>query len=123
MPERPGSGPIYEFQGEHMPIYEYHCDACDSVFEEWHRHADDIMEVACPECKKTAHRLISNTTFVLKGGGWYVTEYGNRQKDSSTGAATASSPSGAEAKTESAPAAASAPAPAASAPAPVAAAS
>lgn len=70
-----------------MPIYEYRCDACETVFEEWHKHADDITEQPCPQCDKTAHRLISNTSFVLKGGGWYVTEYGNRQTDSSTGAA------------------------------------
>lgn len=99
-------------QGEHMPIYEYRCDTCSNVFEEWHRHADDIAEVACPECKKPAHRLISNTTFVLKGGGWYVTEYGNRQKDTSATASTSSSSSGAESKrdsTASSPPAASAP--------------
>ena len=75
-----------------MPIYEYHCDACDTVFEEWHRRADDIMEEPCPKCHAPAHRLISNTTFVLKGGGWYVTEYGNRKTDgaSSTTASTSS---------------------------------
>ncbi|MDL2209833.1 zinc ribbon domain-containing protein [Desulfovibrio sp. OttesenSCG-928-O18] len=79
-----------------MPIYEYHCNACDTVFEEWHKHADDIMEQPCPKCHKQAHRLISNTSFVLKGGGWYVTEYGNRKSDaSSSGAAkdTSASPS------------------------------
>ena len=64
---------------ETMPIYEYHCDACDCDFEEWHRHADDIQSVSCPKCKKGAHRVISNTTFVLKGSGWYVTEYGGRK--------------------------------------------
>lgn len=112
-----------------MPIYEYRCDACSNVFEEWHRHADDIAEVACPECEKPAHRLISNTTFVLKGGGWYVTEYGNRQKDTSANTSANASSSGAESKTDSAAPsapAASAPAtsaPPASAPAPVAAAS
>lgn len=71
-----------------MPIYEYRCDTCGNVFEEWHRHADDITEQACPECRETAHRLISSTTFVLKGGGWYVTEYGNRKADSGTKAST-----------------------------------
>lgn len=107
-----------------MPIYEYRCDACSKVFEEWHSHADDIAEVACPECKKPAHRLISNTTFVLKGGGWYVTEYGNRQKDISANASTSSSSSGAESKADSAaPSAPAATVPPASAPAPAAAAS
>ena len=64
-----------------MPIYEYRCDGCNTVFEEWRRHTDDIMEEPCPKCHKTAHRLISNTSFVLKGGGWYVTEYGGRKTE------------------------------------------
>lgn len=114
----------YMGQGEHMPIYEYRCDACSNVFEEWHRHADDIAEVACPECTKQAHRLISSTTFVLKGGGWYVTEYGNRQKDVSANASTNASSSGTESKTDSAtPSVPAASPPPASASAPVAAAS
>ena len=94
-----------------MPIYEYRCDACKTVFEEWHRHADDITEVPCPECRTAAHRLISNTSFVLKGGGWYVTEYGNRKTDSASGATaastgTAESAPASETKTETAPPAA-----------------
>ncbi|SBW05094.1 Regulatory protein, FmdB family [uncultured delta proteobacterium] len=94
-----------------MPIYEYRCDACKTVFEEWHRHADDITEVPCPECRTAAHRLISNTSFVLKGGGWYVTEYGNRKTDSASGATaastgTAESAPAPETKTETAPPAA-----------------
>ncbi len=107
-----------------MPIYEYRCDACNTVFEEWHQHADDITELACPECGKAAHRLISNTTFVLKGGGWYVTEYGNRKADTATSSTSAVSGGAAAAKsdkpdkpgkTEATPAAP--PAPAASKPA------
>lgn len=72
-----------------MPIYEYTCEGCNATFEEFHRHADDIVDVECPSCHKPAHRVISNTTFVLKGGGWYVTEYGNRK--SGEGASASSS--------------------------------
>lgn len=101
-----------------MPIYEYRCDACDTVFEEWHRHADDITEEPCPKCQKTAHRLISNTSFVLKGGGWYVTEYGNRKAEAgakdSPNVSAGTSPSAPETKTEPA----AAPASPAEAPAP-----
>lgn len=67
-----------------MPIYEYRCDKCDTVFEEWHKHADNMLEEPCPQCHSPAHRQISNTSFVLKGGGWYVTEYGNRKADASS---------------------------------------
>jgi putative FmdB family regulatory protein len=103
-----------------MPIYEYRCDACDNVFEEWRSHADDIMEEPCPRCGKTSHRLISNTSFVLKGGGWYVTEYGGRKAEAapkpSEAATTEATP--AAPKTETAatpPPAAEAPKPAAAA--------
>jgi len=83
-----------------MPIYEYRCDTCGNVFEEWHRHADDVTEQACPECRETAHRLISSTTFVLKGGGWYVTEYGNRKADTGAKASTNTSAPATETKSE-----------------------
>ncbi len=90
-----------------MPIYEYRCDACGTVFEEWHRHADDIVEEPCPKCRKTAHRLISNTTFVLKGGGWYVTEYGGRKaeapENAAGGAATEAAPSASKTDTAATP--------------------
>ena len=71
-----------------MPIYEYRCNACNKVFEEWHKHADDIQAMPCPACKGEAERLISNTTFMLKGGGWYVTDYGNRKNEPAESAAS-----------------------------------
>lgn len=83
-----------------MPIYEYRCLACDKVFEEIHQHADDIMEEPCPTCGKGSRRVISNTTFVLKGGGWYVTEYGNKKKTGSA-AGTAKEAASSDTSTES----------------------
>ncbi len=64
-----------------MPIYEYQCTKCHKVFEEWHKHIDEDVCHPCPECHGEAERIVSNTTFVLKGGGWYVTDYGNRKND------------------------------------------
>lgn len=92
-----------------MPIYEYGCKTCGTVFEEWHQHADDVVELPCPKCAQKAHRLISNTSFVLKGGGWYVTEYGNRKPEAASSGAKATSPAvntgtDSAAKTEPAPA-------------------
>lgn len=60
-----------------MPIYEYRCSDCQQVFEEWLKTFDEAPR-ACPVCGGSADRIVSNTTFVLKGGGWYVTDYGNR---------------------------------------------
>lgn len=86
-----------------MPIYEYGCKACGTVFEEWHQHADDVQEEPCPKCKHAAHRLISNTSFVLKGGGWYVTEYGNRKPEAASGGAGAPKSTDAPAAAEASP--------------------
>lgn len=59
-----------------MPIYEYSCKECHQIFEEWTKHIDDAEPQACPVCGNPAERIMSNTSFVLKGGGWYVTDYG-----------------------------------------------
>lgn len=92
-----------------MPIYEYRCKECHQVFEEWIRHAGEEEPCQCPICKGESVRIMSNTTFVLNGGGWYVTDYGFKSKDKTGG-----SPAGGTAKTEpaasSAQGAASAPA-------------
>jgi putative FmdB family regulatory protein len=81
-----------------MPIYEYRCENCGGLFEEWTRHADDGKEErACPLCKGKARRIISNTSFALKGDGWYVTEYGthkNRCRKEEGGCAAAGSDAG-----------------------------
>jgi len=71
-----------------MPIYEYKCPSCRKVFEEWVK-ARDTAPQPCPDCGTASPHIVSHTTFVLKGGGWYVTEYGNRkqaEKPSSSGA-------------------------------------
>ncbi len=64
-----------------MPIYEYQCPQCHAVFEEWLtvRDAGEKNTAPCPHCETVSPHIISNTAFVLKGGGWYVTEYGNRK--------------------------------------------
>ena len=89
-----------------MPIYEYSCEKCRHIFEEWVRHIDDNVDQVCPDCGAPAHRIVSNTSFVLKGGGWYVTDYGYRKgkdegKPSTSGAA--SSTGGDSAPTPAAP--------------------
>ncbi|MGE4299260.1 MAG: FmdB family zinc ribbon protein [Desulfovibrionaceae bacterium] len=96
-----------------MPIYEYRCSDCDQIFEEWQKNFDEV-EVHCPVCGNKSERLISSTSFILKGSGWYVTDYcgrkpstadsgsgGDNGKASSNGADQAASP---PVKTESKPA-------------------
>jgi putative FmdB family regulatory protein len=58
-----------------MPIYEYACRACGHQFEEWQKITDKPVRT-CPKCKaKKVERLISQTSFKLKGGGWYSDLY------------------------------------------------
>ena len=51
-----------------MPIYEYECQECKEVFEEWQKN-HEAREAPCPFCGGTGQRFISSTAFVLKGGG------------------------------------------------------
>ena len=54
-----------------MPVYEYECKACGHEFEREQRISDDPVK-KCPSCSAMkAKRLISRTSFVLKGSGWY----------------------------------------------------
>ena len=58
-----------------MPTYEYRCEKCGHEFEREQRITEDPIKT-CPRCKAPrAKRLISATTFVLKGGGWYSDLY------------------------------------------------
>ena len=59
-----------------MPIYEYQCGRC-GVFEVSQRITDDPLS-RCPTCKGKVKRLISNTSFQLKGSGWYLTDYARK---------------------------------------------
>ena len=56
-----------------MPIYEYKCDKC-GVFEVTQRITENSLK-KCPTCKSKVERIISHTSFVLKGSGWYATDY------------------------------------------------
>ncbi len=57
-----------------MPTYEYLCEACGHTFEANQRITDEPLK-NCPECDGSVKRLISNGNFILKGSGWYLTDY------------------------------------------------
>jgi putative FmdB family regulatory protein len=65
-----------------MPIYEYSCEDCQHLFEEWQKDFTD-RGMTCPVCGGQAKRMISNTAFILKGSGWYVTDYARGTASSS----------------------------------------
>lgn len=57
-----------------MPTYEYQCDKCGRTFEVRQRISAPPLKT-CETCGGAVRRLISSTTFILKGEGWYVTDY------------------------------------------------
>lgn len=57
-----------------MPIYEYHCADCGEEFEFLQKMSDPPL-ATCPKCQKQVKRLISQTSFSLKGSGWYKDGY------------------------------------------------
>jgi putative FmdB family regulatory protein len=67
-----------------MPIYEYECTHCGHVVEAIQKFSDKPLK-KCRHCSGKLQRLISQSSFHLKGTGWYVTDYSNRT--SSTAAA------------------------------------
>jgi putative FmdB family regulatory protein len=79
-----------------MPIYEYRCEKCGKEFEEWQKFSDPAIDV-CSDCGGKAKRLISQSSFVLKGTGWYVTDYG--RGSSCTGKKSSSQQSSSETST------------------------
>lgn len=79
-----------------MPIYEYRCARCGNTMEILQK-VSDPPPATCPTCEATGSldRLVSRTSFQLKGGGWYSDLYGSVKKDgkgntSDTAAAPAS---------------------------------
>jgi len=83
-----------------MPIYEYACQECGYNFEKLQRISEDPVR-DCPSCesKGTVKKLVSQTSFVLKGGGWYADHYGLKSGGggSSSSGDSASSSSGSDA--------------------------
>ena len=57
-----------------MPVYEYECKACEKVFEIQQKMADAPL-TKCPECDGPITKLMSMSSFQLKGGGWYADGY------------------------------------------------
>jgi putative FmdB family regulatory protein len=57
-----------------VPTYEYECGACHRTFEVRQRISEPAL-TTCDACGGPVHRLLSAAPFILKGEGWYVTDY------------------------------------------------
>jgi len=57
-----------------MPVYEYECPACEKVFEV-HQGMNDSPLTSCSVCGGDVKKIMSMSSFQLKGGGWYSDGY------------------------------------------------
>mgnify|MGYP001816182716 CR=1 FL=1 len=64
-----------------MPIYEYECSKCGRIDEALQKFSDKPL-TKCRHCAGKLNRLVSRSSFHLKGTGWYVTDYANKSKPS-----------------------------------------
>ena len=64
-----------------MPIYEYQCLKCGEVFEAFQKINDKPLG-RCKFCQGKVERLVSQTSFQLKGTGWYLTDYAPKSQPS-----------------------------------------
>lgn len=83
-----------------MPVYEYQCDGCNKIFEVTQRITDDPLKKHAECGSKKVKRLISQTSFQLKGTGWYVTDYAGKKTSDESEASSSSSSSGADKKAD-----------------------
>jgi putative FmdB family regulatory protein len=76
-----------------MPIYEYRCSSC-GVQKDVMQKLSDAPLTTCPECgKETFSKQLSAAGFQLKGNGYYVTDFKNKQPSQCEPSACASCPS------------------------------
>jgi putative FmdB family regulatory protein len=62
-----------------MPLYEYHCSKCGKNFDVIQKFSDAPL-TEHEGCGGAVEKMMSAPSFHLKGGGWYVTEYGKGGK-------------------------------------------
>ena len=62
-----------------MPIYEYECTKCGIIQEVLQKFSEKPL-TKCNHCSGKLTKLVSQSTFHLKGSGWYATDYANKSK-------------------------------------------
>ncbi|MDT8395045.1 MAG: FmdB family zinc ribbon protein [bacterium] len=72
-----------------MPTYEYRCGKCKETFEIVQRITADPLD-GCLKCGGKVERLINTTNFILKGNGWYKTDYSSPGSSTSSEAGSCS---------------------------------
>lgn len=81
-----------------MPIYEYKCMQCSNEFEAMQKFSDSAIS-QCPNCGGPVKKLISRSSFHLKGSGWYLTDYAKKNSPKETYEKSASTDTSSETST------------------------
>ena len=82
-----------------MPLYEYKCSSCGTVFEVMQKFTDEPL-VTHQNCGGRVERLISPSALQFKGSGWYITDYARGSQGKSAGKNSNEGSASKEAKTE-----------------------
>lgn len=82
-----------------MPIYEYACTKCGHQLEVMQKISDKPL-TRCPECRGKLEKMFSQTSFQLKGAGWYVTDYSQKKSGKTEKKADTATDTKPEKKTE-----------------------
>jgi putative FmdB family regulatory protein len=62
-----------------VPLYEYQCKKCKHKFEKIQKFSDRPIR-KCPECGGPVEKIQHAPAVQFKGTGWYVTDYGGKDK-------------------------------------------
>lgn len=75
-----------------MPIYEYQCKKCGKQFEAFQGITEPDLKI-CKFCKGKVHKMMSLSSFSLKGTGWYATDYAKKKSQTAKPAKKETTPS------------------------------
>ena len=83
-----------------MPIYEYQCSKCEKMTEVMQKISDPPL-ATCPSCGGPVSKVVSRTSFQLKGTGWYATDYKKSSSSSKDSKTEATKPASGDTKSAS----------------------
>jgi putative FmdB family regulatory protein len=82
-----------------MPIYEYICEKCGAHVEALQKVNDAPLK-RCKKCRGKLEKIVSRTSFQLKGGGWYLSDYSRKSTSEDAGKSETKDKSEAKDKSE-----------------------
>lgn len=65
-----------------MPIYNFKCIECSKNFEVFQKNVTEKIKYKCPICASSnVDKIISQTSFILKGEGWANDKYSTKKQN------------------------------------------